>query len=81
MATALLQGITPTRDADAEQLADVHAQNVRALTARVQSIKAAKVDAVADTRALRAVAIASGDNYPAQVVLKGSGRAHRPDCG
>jgi hypothetical protein len=73
MATALLQGITPTRDADAEQLADVHAQNVRALTARVQSIKAAKVDAVADTRALRAVAIASGDNYPAQVVLKAPG--------
>jgi hypothetical protein len=40
------------------------------LTERVTRIKRAKVDGIVDTRRLKAVALASGDNHPAQVVLQ-----------
>lgn len=39
------------------------------LMARVQAIKAAKVDAVADTKSLCAVAVPAGDQHAAQVLL------------
>jgi hypothetical protein len=73
MATAIMQGETMTGSEAQEQLQEVHARNIAALTGRVRAIKAAKVDAVADTRALKAIAIASGDNHPAQVVLTAPG--------
>jgi hypothetical protein len=73
MATAIMQGETMTGSEAIEQLQEVHERNLSALTGRVRAIKAAKVDAVADTRALKAIAIASGDNHPAQVVLAAPG--------
>lgn len=73
MATAIMQGETMTGSEAQEQLQDVHERNLAALTGRVRAIKAAKVDAVADTRALKAIAIASGDNHPAQVILTAPG--------
>lgn len=69
MATAIMQGETMTGSEAQDQLQEVHERNIAALTGRVRAIKAAKVDAVADTRALKAIAIASGDNHPAQVLL------------
>lgn len=42
---------------------------LKQLTGRIALIKASKVDAVADTRALTAKAVQAGDNHPAQVVL------------
>lgn len=57
----------------AESRAALHTSNVRLLTARVESIKAAKVDAVANTGALTAVAIDAGANHPAQTIIVGGG--------
>lgn len=53
-----------------EQQQDTHARNLRALTNRVEAIRDAKVDAVADTRALEAFAIPAGDNHPAQALIR-----------
>lgn len=52
-----------------EQIIARHQDNVRTLTARVETIKGAKADAVTSTRALRAVALAARDNAPATVVI------------
>lgn len=73
MATAIMQGEVLNGTEQDEQLQETHQRNVAALTGRVGMIKAAKVDAVASTRALRAVAIASGDNHPAQVLIQAPG--------
>lgn len=73
MATAIMQGQPLTGTEEGEELQAAHAANLAALTARVATIKAAKVDAVANTRALRAIALAAGDNHPAQVAFEGGG--------
>ncbi len=73
MSTAILQGETVTGLEHAEAITEVHERNLLALTTRVRAIKAAKADAIADTRALRAVAIPAGDNHPAQVLIHGGG--------
>lgn len=65
--------VVPTTPANANEMEEqrqaIHEENVRLLTTRVHAIKSAKADAVAETRALRAVAYAAGDNHPAQTVL------------
>ena len=53
-----------------DQATEAHDRNVKALTERVAAIKNAKLDAVADTRALTAVAVPAGDNHPAQVIVQ-----------
>ncbi len=73
MATAILQGTKLDGTENEEALQATHDENLRALTGRIRSIKEAKVDAVADTRALKAVPVASGDNHSAQVVLHAPG--------
>lgn len=53
-----------------EAQAETHERNLKLLTARVEAIRGAKVDAVADTRALTAVAVQAGDNHPGQVLVR-----------
>lgn len=52
-----------------EEQQATHDRNIKLLTARVEAIRDAKVDAVASTRALTAV-VAGGENVPKQVVLR-----------
>lgn len=52
-----------------EEILAKHSANVAQLGERVLAIKNAKVDAVANTRALTAVPLAATDNAPATVVL------------
>lgn len=58
-----------TNAEEAELRTASHNANVELLTTRVRAIKAAKVDAVAETRAITAVAVEAGPLHPAQVVL------------
>lgn len=53
-----------------EEQQEVHTRNLRALTERVEAIRDAKADAVADTRALTAIAVDAGDNHPAQALIR-----------
>lgn len=64
-----MTGVQVRTEQGEEQVA-THERNLKLLTERVETIRTAKVDAVADTRALTAFAVEAGDNHPAQALVR-----------
>lgn len=63
--------LNATERTDEQRAADSESDHrINLLTMRVREIKNAKADAVADTRALKAVHVPAGDNHAAQVLVQ-----------